>query len=276
MPVKIILIKDTSIGTPDATLEFYNRFTDALRQRNMSRGFQFIRVADIGLYGHGVVLKILPDNIIYHNVQEGDIERIIDKTKTGKIVDELLYKQESRQNRIVLRNCGKIDPENLNDYIRTGGYQALSRVLKDMTPEQVIQEMKVSGLRGRGGAGYPTWMKWSLCRKEQSPLKYVICNGDEGDPGAYMDRGVLEGDPHSVIEGMIIAAYAIGATKGYFYIRAEYPLAVKRIQEALDQCHEAGFLGTGILGSKFSFRCGNQTGGWSLRLRRRNRSHQLY
>jgi NADP-reducing hydrogenase subunit HndC len=247
------LIKDTSVGTPDATLEFYNRFTDALRQRNMSRGFQFIRVADIGLYGHGVVLKILPDNTIYHNVQESDVERIIDKTKTGKIVDELLFKQESRQNRIVLRNCGKIDPENLNDYIRAGGYQALSRVLKDLTPDQVIQEMKVSGLRGRGGAGYPTWMKWSLCRKEQSPLKYVICNGDEGDPGAYMDRGVLEGDPHSVIEGMIIAAYAIGAAKGYFYIRAEYPLAVKRIQEALDQCHDAGLLGDSILSSKFSF-----------------------
>ncbi len=254
MNKKIVLIKDTSTGKIDATRVFYSHFLDSLHRLGITEQVQLIRAADIGLYDQGMVLKIWPDNIIYQNVQDEDIERIIQGTlKNNVIIDELLHRPPSKQVRIVLRNCGIIDPENVDDYIRSGGYQGLRRALTELSPEQVIEELKTSGLRGRGGAGYPTWLKWHLCREALSGTKYVVCNGDEGDPGAYMDRGVLEGDPHSVVEGMMIAAYAIGATKGYFYIRAEYPLAVARIQRALDQCHETGLLGKAILGSKFSF-----------------------
>ena len=137
-----------------------------------------------------------------------------------------------------MRNCGKFDPENFQDCLRYGVYQGLVRVLQSMKPEDVIAEMKTSGLRGRGGAGFPTWLKWQITRAVQRTPKYIICNGDEGDPGAYMDRSVLEGDPHSVLEGMIIAAYAIGATRGYFYIRAEYPLAVRRVEKAIADARE--------------------------------------
>ena len=178
--------------------------------------------------------------------------------------------QRSRQCRIVLRNCGVIDPENIEDYIARDGYQALAKVLSGSTPEKVAQEMKTSGLRGRGGAGFPTGLKWDITRKAPGDQKYIICNGDEGDPGAYMDRSVLEGDPHSVIEGMIIGGFAIGATKGYFYIRAEYPLAIERIEKAIQQCRDRGILGKDILGSSYSldleirlgagaFVCGEET-----------------
>ena len=158
-----------------------------------------------------------------------------------------------KQYRIVLRNCGIIDPESIDEYLGRDGYQALRKVLAGMTPDQIIEELKVSGLRGRGGAGFPTWLKWKLTREAQGEEHYIICNGDEGDPGAYMDRSVLEGDPHSVIEGMIIGGYAIGARQGIFYIRAEYPLAVQRIEKALGQAHAAGLLGKNILGTEFSF-----------------------
>jgi len=157
------------------------------------------------------------------------------------------------QYKIVTRNCGLVDPDNLEDYIGTGGYVGLRKCLNELSPEQVIEEIKKSGLRGRGGAGYPTGLKWELTRKAAGEPKYVICNGDEGDPGAYMDRSVLEGDPFSVIEGMTIAGYAIGAELGYFYIRAEYPLAVTRIESAIRQAKLAGLLGKNILGSDFSF-----------------------
>jgi NADH:ubiquinone oxidoreductase subunit F (NADH-binding) len=159
-----------------------------------------------------------------------------------------------KQVRIVLRNCGNVDPDSLDDYLRRmGGYQALRRALFECTPEQVIAEMKASCLRGRGGAGFPTWMKWQLTRAQPAPQRYVICNGDEGDPGAFMDRSVLESDPHSVLEGMMIAAYAMGSSKGYFYIRAEYPKAVERIGRAIKQAQEHGLLGANILGSGFTF-----------------------
>jgi NADP-reducing hydrogenase subunit HndC len=254
MANKIMLLKDTTIGAPDSTREFFSRFADALRRHGLADGHQLVRVADIGPYGHGMVMKILPQNLVYQNVLDRDIDRIIENSiQNDSVLDDLVYKPESKQVRIVLRNCGRIDPESIRDYIRSGGYQALEKVLSNMAPEAVIQEIKTSGLRGRGGAGYPTWMKWTFCRSEASNPKYIICNGDEGDPGAYMDRGILEGDPHSVIEGMIIAAYAIGAKKGYFYIRAEYPLAVERIQKAIEQCRENGLLGENILGSQFSF-----------------------
>ena len=201
-----------------------------------------------------MVLRILPADVIYHHVKESDIERIIENSiLADNVLKDLDYKPESRQLRIVLRHCGKIDPENMQDYIREDGYRAFSKALTEMSPEDVIAELKKSGLRGRGGAGYPTWLKWSQCRKVESPIRYIICNADEGDPGAYMDRSILEGDPHAVLEGMMIGAYAIGASKGYFYVRAEYPLAIERIQKAIDQCREAGLLGQNIMGTSFSF-----------------------
>ena len=156
------------------------------------------------------------------------------------------------QVRIALKNCGIIDPENLGHYIARGGYAALAKTI-GITPEAVIEEVKTSGLRGRGGAGFPTGMKWEFCRKSKGDEKYLICNADEGDPGAFMDRSVLEGDPHAVIEGMLIAAYAIGCTQGFIYCRAEYPLALRRLEVALQQAKDAGFLGENILGSGFDF-----------------------
>ena len=153
----------------------------------------------------------------------------------------------------MLRNCGVIDPEKIDDYIAHDGYQGLKAILFGRSPDDVIKELKESGLRGRGGGGFPTWMKWNFAKDIQSDEKYIICNGDEGDPGAYMDRSILEGDPHSVIEGMLIAGYAVGAAKGFFYIRAEYPLAIKRIQNAIEQARAYGLIGENILGSKFSF-----------------------
>jgi NADH:ubiquinone oxidoreductase subunit F (NADH-binding)/(2Fe-2S) ferredoxin len=158
-----------------------------------------------------------------------------------------------RQYRIVMRNCGVIDPEEIDEYMDRGGYQALARTLSSMSPEQVIEQLKVSGLRGRGGAGFPVWLKWSLTRGSDGDEHIIVCNGDEGDPGAYMDRSVLEGDPHAVLEGMLLGAYVIGATSGFFYIRAEYPLAIQRIEKALRQARAAGLLGKNILGTDFSF-----------------------
>ncbi len=160
---------------------------------------------------------------------------------------------EARQYRIVMRNCGVIDPEEIDEYIDRGGYQGLARVLAGLTPEQVIEELKVSGLRGRGGAGFPAWLKWQLTREPVADEHFIVCNGDEGDPGAYMDRSVLEGDPHAVLEGMLIGGYVIGAKSGFFYIRAEYPLAIQRIERAIRQARAAGLLGEKILGTDFSF-----------------------
>ena len=158
-----------------------------------------------------------------------------------------------KQYRIVMRNCGVIDPDEIDEYLDRGGYQALAKVLSTMTPEQVIEELKVSGVRGRGGAGFPAWLKWNLTRESKGEEHLIVCNGDEGDPGAYMDRSVLEGDPHAVLEGMIIGGYVIGARNGFFYIRAEYPLAIQRIEKALRQARAAGLLGNNILGTDFSF-----------------------
>ncbi len=253
MTKKIIFIKDTSVQGPDKTRDIYGVFLDQLREENLAE-VQIVRVADIGFYNQGVVVKILPDGVVYANVKDSDVKAIIDSTvKSDKVLESLLLRQSPKQMRIVLRNCGHIDPESIDDYLANDGYQALKKVLTEYKPEDVIEELKKSGLRGRGGAGYPTWMKWKFTRQSAGDQKYIICNGDEGDPGAYMDRSVLEGDPHSVIEGMIIAGYTIGASQGFFYIRAEYPLAVERIKKAMAQAREAGLLGENILGSGFSF-----------------------
>jgi len=193
----------------------------------------------------------------YAHVTEADVERIVaEHVLGGTAVDELVVKSEAffqHQVRIVLENCGVIDPESLEEYRAQGGYVALAAALEDMTPEDVVEAVKASGLRGRGGGGFPTGLKWSLAAQEISPEKYVICNADEGDPGAFMDRSVLEGDPHRVIEGMAIAAYAIGARHGYIYVRAEYPLAIERLEKALDDARAAKLLGENILGTAFSF-----------------------
>jgi NADP-reducing hydrogenase subunit HndC len=254
MQKKIILVKDTRFNAPDQTSEFASRFIEVTRQQGVGSQIQVVRVADLGIYGKGMVVKIWPDNIVYQQVQDGDIERIVKETLIGdRLIEDLTHKEQSKQLRIVLRNCGKVDPESLEAYAQTGGFVGLRKVLFEMTPDAVIQEMKKSGLRGRGGAGYPTWLKWNISHNVQADIKYMICNGDEGDPGAYMDRSVLEGDPYSVVEGMIIAGHTIGAAKGFFYIRAEYPLAVERVRFAIDQCYKTGWLGKNIQGSDFCF-----------------------
>jgi len=194
------------------------------------------------------------ETVSYCKVTPETAKDIIDRIKKG----ETLQSEEEatffkKQKRIALRNCGRIDPENIDEYLSVRGYEAIAQILDTMKPSDVIKTILDSGLRGRGGGGFPTGKKWELTAREQSDIKYIVCNADEGDPGAFMDRSVIEGDPHTMIEGMIIGAYAIGASKGYIYIRAEYPLAIKRIEKAIKDAKEAGFLGQNILGSDFSF-----------------------
>ena len=195
----------------------------------------------------------------YVKVQPDRVERIIEEhIKGGKPVEEYAISEEDKgfvkgQQRVVLRNCGVINPENIDEYLEKDGYKALEKVLTSMKPEQVIEEMKASGLRGRGGAGFPTWFKWNAAKASPGNEKYMVCNADEGDPGAFMDRSVLEGDPHSVLEGMAIAGYAMGAHQGVIYCRAEYPLAIKRLEIAMAQARERGYLGKNLFGTGFDF-----------------------
>ena len=195
----------------------------------------------------------------YVKVQPDKVEKIVEEhIKGGKPVEEYAITEEDKgfvanQQRVVLRNCGVINPENIDEYLAVDGYKALEKVLTSMKPEQVIEEMKASGLRGRGGAGFPTWFKWNAAKASPGNEKYMVCNADEGDPGAFMDRSVLEGDPHSLIEGMIIGGYAMGAENGVVYCRAEYPLAIKRLDKAIKDARERGFLGKNIFGSNFSY-----------------------
>ncbi len=251
---KSIFVKDTDSGDVNRVQDFCAAFTNQLRAKGLEDRVQVVRVADIGAYGQGIAVRVMPEDFVYTHLQTRDIARIIDESiVNGKKANDLRGGEPAKQLRIVLRNCGVVDPDSINDAIAHDGYAALAKVLKTMTPEKVIEEMKTSGLRGRGGAGFPTWLKWKMGRQSQADQKYVICNGDEGDPGAYMDRSVLEGDPHSVIEGMMIAGYVVGATKGYFYIRAEYPLAIERIERAIKQAYAHGLLGKNIFGTAFSF-----------------------
>ena len=231
-----------------------------------------VKVSQTGCRGFcsvGPIVIIYPDAIFYCQVQAEDVPAIVSETLLkGRVVEKLLYKEPvtakavpyyseipfyQKQLRIALRNCGMIDPENIEEYIARDGYQALGKVLTSMSPEDVIATVRHSGLRGRGGAGFLTGLKWELTRKSPGNSKYIICNADEGDPGAFMDRSIIEGDPHSVLEGMAIAGYAIGAQEGYVYCRAEYPLAVKRLRIAIEQAHEYGMLGEDILGTGFNF-----------------------
>ena len=229
-----------------------------------------VRTGCFGLCALGPIMIVYPEGSFYSMVQVEDIPEIVEEhLLKGRIVKRLLYQETvvddnttkslnettfyAKQMRIALRNCGVINPEDISEYIAVDGYTALAKVLKEMTPQEVIGVMKASGLRGRGGAGFPTGLKWSFAAANQADQKYVCCNADEGDPGAFMDRSILEGDPHTVLEAMTIAGYAIGSTQGYIYIRAEYPIAVKRLQIALRQSREKGFLGKNIFGSGFDF-----------------------
>ncbi|MCL3780439.1 NADH-quinone oxidoreductase subunit NuoF [Prolixibacteraceae bacterium JC049] len=231
-----------------------------------------VQVVETGCFGFcekGPVVKILPDNTFYVQVRPEDADQIVaEHIVKGRQVKHLLYEDPTKQEviadskdmgfykkqvRIALRNCGFIDPENIDEYISRDGYAALATCLGDMTPEQVIDTMKESGLRGRGGGGFPTGLKWQFTRNSVSEQKYVVCNADEGDPGAFMDRSILEGDPHSVLEAMAICGYAIGADTGLIYIRAEYPLAIDRLKVAIKQAREIGLLGNDIMGTGFNF-----------------------
>ncbi len=242
---------------------------DELEAKNLADSVQVIISGCFGFCGEGPIVKVMPDNTFYVRVKPDDAQEIIDEhIIKGRKVTRLLYKDPvsqqpisdsaaisrfRKQLRIVLRNCGFINPENIDEYIACDGYQALGKVLTEMTPEDVIKEVKASGQRGRGGAGFSTGLKWELARRNQSDDKYVICNADEGDPGAFMDRSVLEGDPHSVLEAMAICGFSIGASEGLIYIRAEYPLAIERLKIAISQAREYGLLGNDILGTGFNF-----------------------
>lgn len=226
-----------------------------------------------GFCENGPIVTIYPDNITYYKVRPADVSEII-KSLDGAPVERLLYRDDSgnavcsreenpfyaAQYKIALRNTGRIDPSSIQDYLDRGGYKGLEAALS-MSPEEVIEQIETSGLRGRGGAGFPTGRKWRSCREVPSDIKYMLCNGDEGDPGAFMDRSILEGDPHSVLEGLIIGAYAIGARYGYFYIRDEYGLALSHMEEAIASARRSGFLGKNILGSDFHFDCEIVRGG---------------
>ena len=232
---------------------------------------QVVKTGCFGLCALGPIMIIYPEGSFYSMVKEDDIPEIVSEhLLKGRIVTRLLYKETvtengikslnetnfyKKQHRVALSNCGVINPENIDEYIGTDGYQALGKVVTEMTPEQVIQTILDSGLRGRGGGGFPTGMKWKLARNivPDADQKYVCCNADEGDPGAFMDRSVLEGDPHVVLEAMAIAGYAIGATQGYIYVRAEYPIAIKRLEIAIGQAREYGLLGKNIFDSGFDF-----------------------
>ena len=252
-----------------ASDEIIATFEKLLKEKGLQDEVQVIRTGCFGFCEKGPIVKMLPDNTFYTQVKPEDVEKIINEhiIKGRKVTDLLYLDPENKQHvadskhmgfykkqlRIALRNCGFINPEDIDEYISRGGYEAIAKVLGEMTPQQVIDEITKSGLRGRGGAGFPTGVKWGLCAKNQADQKYVICNADEGDPGAFMDRSIMEGDPNSIIEAMAICGYAIGATKGLVYIRAEYPLAIHRLQVAIAQAREYGLLGDDILGSGFNF-----------------------
>lgn len=245
---------------------------DALEKQIQDRGLNNIRVVHTGCFGfcaRGPVMVILPEGTMYCEVKAEDVGEIIEEHLVqGQVVERLLYRDPAddttaqkmedidffrHQMRVALRNCGHINPDNIDEYIARDGYQALGTILRDHTPEEVINTIKKSGLRGRGGGGFPTGLKWELTRKSVSDIKYVICNADEGDPGAFMDRSILEGDPHSVLEAMAIAGYAIGASQGYIYVRAEYGIAVERLENAIKQAREKELLGQRLFDSSFNF-----------------------
>ena len=246
------------------------RFEECIRNAGLENEIKVVRTGCFGLCENGPICIVYPEGAFYSHIKVDDVERIVSEHLVkGRVVADLLYKKSvtedgkirsleeidfyKKQKRVSLRNCGVIDPENINEYIAFDGYKALAKALTEMSRDDVIDVILKSGLRGRGGAGFPTGLKWKFAKAPESDVKYVCCNADEGDPGAFMDRSVLEGDPHSVLEAMAIAGYAIGSQQGYIYVRAEYPIAVKRLRIAIDQAREAGLLGKDIFGTGFNF-----------------------
>ena len=264
-------------GGTGCTSSGSNKIQEAFQENIQAFGLEnevkLVQTGCFGLCALGPVVIVYPDGTFYSRVQPEDVKEIVEEhLLKGRVVERLVYADTGAeeivekakvslndtafyksQKRIVLRNCGVIDPDNIEEYIAMDGYAALGKVLTEMTPDEVIKVVLDSGLRGRGGGGFPTGRKWALTAPNKAPQKYVVCNADEGDPGAFMDRSILEGDPHSVIEAMTICGYAIGATKGYVYVRAEYPIAVTRLQHAIDQANEYGLLGKNIFNSGFDF-----------------------
>ena len=264
-----ILICTGTGCTASGAKEVLAKFEQELKAKKL---WDEVSVVETGCHGFcegGPLVIIYPEGTFYTRVKPEDVAEIVEEhILKGRIVSRLLFKEPltaeqvpnysdigfyKKQHRLVLRNCGHINPDSLEEYIGADGYEGLAKALLTMTPEEVVEEMKKTGLRGRGGGGFPTGMKWMFCAKSPGPKKYVICNADEGDPGAFMDRSLLEGDPHAILEGMTICAYAIGADEGYIYCRAEYPLAIKRLKQAIAQAEEAGLLGENILGKNFNF-----------------------
>ena len=264
---KHILVCHGTGCTSSKSPKIIENFRKIIKEKKLEN-VRVIQTGCFGLCAKGPIVIIRPDDTFYAMVSPEDCEEIIQThIIEGKTVDRLLCKDidgskvqklddltfYKKQKRIALKNCGKIDPENIDEYIAFDGYKALEKVLLEMTPDEVINEIEASGLRGRGGAGFPTGKKWRLTKDVAEKQKYVVCNADEGDPGAFMDRSILEGDPHSVVESMIIAGFAIGANQGYIYVRAEYPIAVQRFGVAIKQAREYGLLGNNIFGTNFSF-----------------------
>ena len=251
------------------TMKVRDALQSELKNKGLDKEIKIVLTGCNGYCAEGPVMAVYPDEIFYQKLTVEDIPKLVEEHfLKGRPYEKLMFKEPEKKAAIpamkeipffkhqvlrVLRNKGLIDPEKIEEYIARDGYQAAAKALTQMTAEEIIQIVKDSGLRGRGGAGFRTGLKWDLASKVQSDIKFMLCNGDEGDPGAFMDRSVMEADPHSVIEGMIIGAKAIGSNKGYIYVRAEYPLAVKRLQLAIDQCCEAGLLGKNILDTGFDF-----------------------
>lgn len=249
--------------------EIINALEREIKARGLEKEVEVVKTGCFGLCALGPIMIVYPEGSFYSMVKVEDIPEIVEEhLLKGRIVKRLLYQETvdgdnikslnetpfyAKQQRTALRNCGVINPECIDEYIAMDGYKALEKVLTQMTPDEVIEEIKASGLRGRGGGGFPTGLKWSFAAAQQADQKYVCCNADEGDPGAFMDRSILEGDPHTVLEAMAIAGYAIGSTQGYIYVRAEYPIAVERLRIAINQAHEYGLLGDNIFGTDFSF-----------------------
>ena len=262
----ILVCGGTGCESSNADLIYKNLLTE-VKNFGLQDKVQIVKTGCFGFCEKGPIVKVLPEDSFYVEVKPEDAKDIIaEQVVKGREVQRLLYNKEKKniedvqeiqfyqkQKRIVLRNCGVINPEDINEYIARDGYLALEKALFEMTPEQIVDEVKKSGLRGRGGAGFPTGLKWEAGMKAPGDIKYVVCNADEGDPGAYMDRSTIEGDPHSILEAMTICGKAIGANKGFVYIRAEYPLAIERLKIAMVQAKENGLLGKDILGSGFDF-----------------------
>jgi len=255
--------------TSSGSITILEKFEQELEKHGLTKEVKLVKTGCFGLCEAGPIVIVYPEGAFYSQIKLEDVERITEEhLLKGRIVKELLFNEAveedkvksinevdfyKKQKRVALRNCGVINPENIEEYIAMDGYRALGKVLTEMKPEEVIEEIKKSGLRGRGGGGFPTGLKWEFTAKAKGDQKYVACNADEGDPGAFMDRSVLEGDPHAIVEAMAIAGYAVGANQGYVYVRAEYPIAVQRLQIAIDQAREYGLLGKDIFGSGFDF-----------------------